>query len=99
MRMRVPAAAAMVTADRVAFTIRMDRARYEALQRLYYQTAAIHRSSFNAWIVSMIHEGMTATWYAADCPPADAPPLPADHMARVAEFRTWKRSHAEEVPR
>lgn len=67
--MRVPAAAPMVAADRVAFTIRRPRADYDALQVLYYQTVPVHRLSFNAWINRLIDEGQRAAWYAADCPP------------------------------
>ena len=55
--------------DRIAFTVRVPAEEYEALQALYYATIKDHRSSFNAWITKLIAEGMTAAWYAADCPP------------------------------
>ncbi len=55
--------------DRIAFTVRLPKTEYEALQSLYYATIKDHRSSFNAWIARLIAEGMTAAWYGADCPP------------------------------
>lgn len=58
-----------MTNDRASFTVRLPRAEYDALQSLYYATVKDHRLSFNAWIAGLIAEGMTAAWYAADCPP------------------------------
>lgn len=58
-----------MSSDRVAFTIRIPRDEYDALQALYYATVQQHRSSFNAWIARMIAAGMKDAWYAADCPP------------------------------
>ena len=55
--------------DRIAFTQRMDRVKYEALQSLYYATIKDHRLSFNAWMETIIAEGLKTAWYAADCPP------------------------------
>lgn len=47
-----------MTSDRVAFTIRIPRSEYDALQALYYATVQQHRSSFNAWIAKLIAAGM-----------------------------------------
>lgn len=66
--MRMPAAA-MVTADRISFTIRAPRADYDAWQALYYATVNQHRSSFNGWILELIRSAVRDAWYAADCPP------------------------------
>ena len=44
--------------DRTAFTVRLPKTEYEALQSLYYATIKDHRLSFNGWINAIIGYGV-----------------------------------------
>lgn len=45
---------------RVAFTVRLPREEYDALQALYYANVQEHRLSFNRWMRNMIAAGAWA---------------------------------------
>lgn len=48
----------------IATNIRTTAAQLEAWRDLYATTYPTHRLSFNAWLLSMIKEGVTVAWYA-----------------------------------
>lgn len=48
----------------IATNIRTTAATLEAWRDLYALTYATHRRSFNAWLITMLKEGITAAFYA-----------------------------------